>query len=258
MSTSIDKSETVDDRRVRKTQRDVGVGNELYAQGYQVGGHVPNIQIVSTRMPLGDETPYAGNRHFRVDTKDCIVAGRVITALEFVEMFDGIVPGLSVTYSEPAPEPEPHPDVEWVKAARQAELTKAILLLQSNGYDVAKQPDHGKEYVEGLLAFADHFDTTQHAEILPSQGAHHLVDVLQKAADFGGRSQLKDVEVYVEIDRALLVDTIMKAAQVGLDAMVGTELWTHLWPVVARIDEQNDVVLHVTSGERAQFGKGED
>ena len=60
-------------------------------------------------------------------------------------------------------------------------------------------------------------------------------------------------QVYVEIDRALLADTIAKAGG-DLALVVGTALWTTLWPVAVRVDDEGDIVLHVTSGERAQFG----
>lgn len=142
----------------------------------------------------------------------------------------------------------------------KTELEEMALTLRSNGYEVTKQRDLGAEYIEGLLEFAKSFETTTDAGALPSRGAHHLVEWLDRAAEQAGRNKLSDVEVYVEIDRSLLVDAMDKAARTGQfgpgAGVPGEVLWTHLWPVVVRIDDQNDVILHVTSGDRALSGRG--
>lgn len=52
--------------------------------------------------------------------------------------------------------------------------------------------------------------------------------------------------VFVELDRALLTEL-----GITPDGPAGS-LYTHLWPVVLRFDADGDLVLHVTTAERAQ------
>lgn len=52
--------------------------------------------------------------------------------------------------------------------------------------------------------------------------------------------------VFIEIDRALLT-----AMGITPESEAG-DLYTHLWPVAVRIDGDGDLVLHVTTAERAQ------
>lgn len=139
----------------------------------------------------------------------------------------------------------------------KTELAEMALILRSNGYEVTKQRDLGAEYIEGLLEFAESFETTTDAGVLPSRGAHHLVEWLNRAAAQAGRNELSDVEVYVEIDRSLIVDALDIASATGTYGPDRAgELWTHLWPVVVRVDDESDVILHVTSGDRALSGRG--
>lgn len=129
------------------------------------------------------------------------------------------------------------------------EIEEALQLLTANGYEVTKPVDPGQAYIDGLVDFAK---GAPNRRVVTNYGQATL-DMLSD----GELDDPQDVEIYVEIDRALLYDVIREAG--GDPVLVhGGELWTHLWPVVVRHDEDGDVVLHVTSGERAQFGKGED
>lgn len=237
--------------------------NELYAHGYALNA-VPQIQIVTSRPAGPSEKADSMAAQYRHDGKPSVLSGRLLSAEEFVEMFNELVPGLHVSYEPPrtAQVGDSINAHQWQgahdKIRQDRAITEALQLLIANGFEVTKPVDPAQVYLDGLLTFAQGFETTQYAEILPSQGAHHLNEVLVRAAEFAGRNQLKDVEVYVEIDRAMLHDVLARADRDGTNAVIGGELFTHLWPVVARIDEQNDVVLHVTSGERAQTGAGDE
>lgn len=58
-------------------------------------------------------------------------------------------------------------------------------------------------------------------------------------------SKCPDGEVFIEVDRNL-VDEIDTSG----DAM---DLLPHLWPIAIRYDEEGDVIIHATDGDRAQI-----
>lgn len=53
-----------------------------------------------------------------------------------------------------------------------------------------------------------------------------------------------DGEVFIEVDRNFIED--LKSGEENWD------LLPHLWPVAIRFDDEGDVIIHVTDGDRAQ------
>lgn len=111
--------------------------------------------------------------------------------------------------------------------------------------ELATLPDPGTEYVNSLRDFVAENDTRTSIRVVAGE-----CDV--QAIRWGAVSN--DAEVFVEVDRALLRDTIV-ASGGDPDKVWGGPLWTSLWVAVISSDEDHDVTLFVTSGERAQFGK---
>ena len=282
-------------RMTEETHRGEGaVRNELYVQGYGLNA-TPQIQIVGTRPAEGTERATNVSKRYRHDEVECVMAGRVMDVHTFVEMFDGLVPGLSVSYAtEPVAHiailprsKQPHRGVNFVRhpeavtpiphitpavpsctpvdrgdvighvgtmrrrlAERDESIAEAKRVLEANGYTVEKAKDPGLSYVDDLAAFASGVEGTQ---LTDSDGEQakliQLVDASQATSTDPG-----DVEIYVEIDRALLIAEFERAIAQSEYGPHVSDLWTHLWPVVIRVDEAGDIVLHVTSAERAQFG----
>lgn len=56
--------------------------------------------------------------------------------------------------------------------------------------------------------------------------------------------RMPDGEVFIEVDRNMIEDLERGASPF--------DLLPYLYPVVARFDDQGDVILHVTDGDRAQ------
>jgi hypothetical protein len=111
--------------------------------------------------------------------------------------------------------------------------------------ELATLPDPGTEYVNSLRDFVAENDTRLSIRTVAGECT---VNAIQWGAIDS------DAEVFVEVDRALLRDTI-EASGGDPDRVWGGPLWTSLWVAVISRDEDGDVSLFVTSGERAQFGK---
>jgi hypothetical protein len=110
------------------------------------------------------------------------------------------------------------------------------------------QKDAGHDYVVGIQWLAG---------TCPNRGgaaAYHEAPTIAQVAHHVDARNWDAMQIYVEVDRALLADTI-RASGGDLQKVLGRSLWTHLWPAAVRVDDQGDVVLHVTSGERVQFGR---
>ena len=111
--------------------------------------------------------------------------------------------------------------------------------------ELASLPDPGTEYVNSLRDFVAEDDRRESIRVVA--GECDMRAIRWGAVDDSS-------EVFVEIDRALLRDTI-EASGGDPDKVWGGPLWTSLWVAVISRDEDGDVNLFVTSGERAQFGK---
>lgn len=209
----------------------------------QIQAHDKASQIVRFR-PI-----YTGTQLIEIRKISGDLPETYVDAHEFAKELDGIVPGFRCSYDPPRPEPE----VEEVVP----DLEQMILTLRSNGYDVTKQANPGAQYVDDIAEFAEGIDGTRSVTVLPSQGGHSIVGAIQDAVLLIGGRDARDVEVYVEVDRALLIAEFDWYVNNPSEEPAGSELLTHLWPIVARVDDEGDVVLHVTSASRAQFGRGE-
>jgi hypothetical protein len=122
------------------------------------------------------------------------------------------------------------------RAELEAELAKVV-------------EEEARRYVPGLYASIANGEEFRELETVAGECDMHA---LNRIVNMGGNGVASDV--FVEIDRLLIVDTI-RAAGGNPDLVAGTALWSHLWVAVVRIDTDGDLVLHVTSGERAQFGR---
>lgn len=111
--------------------------------------------------------------------------------------------------------------------------------------ELASLPQPGAEYVNSLRDFVAENDTRRSIRLVA--GECDVRAIRWAAVD-------DTSEVYVEIDRALLHDTIV-ASGGDPNKVWGGPLWTSLWVAVVSRDDQDDVNLFVTSGERVQFGK---
>ena len=110
--------------------------------------------------------------------------------------------------------------------------------------ELAMLPDAGTEYVNSLRDFVAESERVS----VRAVGGECDVDAIRWGAVDGG------ARVFVEIDRALLRDTI-EASGGDPDKVWGGPLWTSLWVAVISRDEDGDVNLFVTSGERVLYGK---
>ncbi|MET0725773.1 MAG: hypothetical protein ABWY36_05430 [Leifsonia sp.] len=187
----------------------------------------------------------------------------VVDPGEFAKELDGIVPGFHCSYrparvGDSQPEPVDVDSHSWEMITKEAHRRQTdIIALQSArdllikaGYKVEAPPS----YVDELHAWVKQVEGTRRTVATGEQLTFGSLADLAAQFNPTSPSARRDIELYVEIDRAVLIEEIERAGGT-VGKVVGGPLWQHMWPVVARLDVDGDIVLHVTDGERVQFDR---